>query len=53
MQKYVNQLLEMLQDAHKCRPAPRYLEDPEEMERLRDVIDVDTCQMMKNNHFKN
>jgi hypothetical protein len=41
MQQYVNQLLEMLQEAHNNRPAPRYLELPEEMECLRDVIDVD------------
>jgi hypothetical protein len=31
----------MLQEAYNNRPAPRYLELPEEMECLRDVIDVD------------
>ena len=41
MQNYVNQLLEMLQEAHANRPAPRYLELPEEMECLRDVIDLE------------
>jgi len=41
MQNYVNQLLEMLQEAHTNRPAPRYLELPEEMECLRDAIDLD------------
>ena len=41
MQTYVNQLLEMLQEAHGNRPAPRYLELPEEMECLRDVIDLE------------
>jgi hypothetical protein len=41
MQRYVIQLLEMLQEAKSNRPAPRYLELPEEMECLRDVIDLD------------
>ena len=41
MQKYVDQLLEMLQEAHNNRPAPRYIELPEEMECLRDVIDME------------
>jgi hypothetical protein len=41
MQAYVNQLLEMLQEAHSNRPAPRYLGLSEEMECLRDVIDLD------------
>ena len=41
MQNYVNQLLEMLQEAHGNRPAPRYFELPEEMECLRDVIDLE------------
>jgi hypothetical protein len=41
MQHYVNQLLDMLQEAHSNRPGPRYLELSEEMECLRDVIDVD------------
>ena len=41
MQKYVDQLLEMLQEAHNNRPAPRYIELPEELECLRDVIDME------------
>ena len=41
MQKYVDQLLEMLQEAQSNRPAPRYIELPEEMECLRDVIDME------------
>jgi hypothetical protein len=41
MQKYVTQLLEMLQEAHNNRPAPRYLELPDDMECLRDVIDME------------
>ena len=36
MQNYINQLLEMLQEAHTNRPTLRYLELPEEMECLRD-----------------
>ncbi|MFA7445113.1 MAG: hypothetical protein WCY89_04140 [Flavobacteriaceae bacterium] len=39
MQTYINQLLEILNEAHNNRPAPRYLELPEEMECLRDVIE--------------
>ena len=38
---YVNQLVEMLQEAHGNLPAPRYFELPEEMECLRDVIDLE------------
>ena len=41
MQKYVEQLLEMLREAHNNRPAPRYIELPEEMECLRDTIDLE------------
>jgi len=41
MQRYVDQLLEMLQEAHSNRPAPRYIEIPEELEILRDVIDLE------------
>jgi hypothetical protein len=41
MQHYVTQLLEMLQEAKQNRPSPRYLELPEEMECLRDVIDME------------
>ena len=41
MQHYLTHLLEMLQEAHYNRPAPRYIEIPEEMECLRDVIDME------------
>ena len=41
MQKYVNQLVEILKEAHQNRPSPRYLELPEDMECLRDVIDLE------------
>jgi hypothetical protein len=41
MQKYVDQLLEIMQEAYHNRPAPRYLELPESMEYLRDVIDME------------
>ncbi|MDR2466130.1 MAG: hypothetical protein LBD35_01950, partial [Prevotellaceae bacterium] len=41
MQLYVTQLLEMLHEAKQNRPSPRYLELPEEMECLRDVIDLE------------
>ncbi|MCL2649932.1 MAG: hypothetical protein FWD60_02760 [Candidatus Azobacteroides sp.] len=41
MQKYVNQLAEMLEEAQQNRPSPRYLELPKEIECLRDVIDLE------------
>ena len=41
MQKYIEQLAEMLEEAKQNRPSPRYLELPEEMECLRDVIDLE------------
>ena len=41
MQKYVDQLVEILEEAHHNRPMPRYLELPEDMECLRDVIDLE------------
>ena len=41
MQKYVNQLVEILKEAQQNRPSPRYLELPEDMECLRDVIDLE------------
>jgi hypothetical protein len=41
MQKYVNQLLETLQEAYNNRPAPRYIELSEDMECLRDIIDLE------------
>lgn len=40
MQKYIQQLLELLKTAHDNRPTPSYLELPEEMEALRDVIEL-------------
>ena len=41
MQKYITQLLETLQEAYDNRPAPRYIELSEEMECLRDIIDLE------------
>jgi hypothetical protein len=41
MQKYVNQLLEMMQEAHNNRPAPRQLYLPEEMKGLEDIVDLE------------
>jgi hypothetical protein len=41
MQRYIEQLVEMLQEAHFNKPQPRYLELPEEMECLRDIIDYE------------
>ena len=41
MEKYVKQLLEILREAHNNRPAPRYIELSEDMECLRDVIDME------------
>ena len=41
MQKYVTQLLETLQEAYGNRLAPRYMELPEDMECLRDIIDME------------
>jgi hypothetical protein len=41
MQRYVNQLLEMLQEAHNNRPAPRQLYLPEDMKGLEDIIDLE------------
>jgi hypothetical protein len=41
MQQYINQLLETLREAYNNRPAPRYLELSEDMECLRDIIDMD------------
>jgi len=38
MQQYITQLLELLRHAHNNRPSPLYLELPEDMECLRDVI---------------
>jgi hypothetical protein len=41
MQKYITQLLEMLQEAHSNRPAPRQLYLPEDMQGLEDIIDLE------------
>lgn len=41
METYINQLLEILEEAQNNRPAPRYMELPEEMEALRDVIEME------------
>lgn len=41
MEKYIQQLLELLKTAHDNRPTPSYLELPEEMEALRDVIELE------------
>lgn len=41
MQKYVNQVLEMLQKTQENQPSPTYLELPEEMECLRDVMEFE------------
>lgn len=41
MQRYIEQLIEMLHEAQSHRPAPRLMELPEEMEALRDVIELE------------
>lgn len=41
MNRYIEQLLEMLHEAQSHRPAPRVMELPEEMEALRDVIELE------------
>jgi hypothetical protein len=41
MQKYINQLLELLKEAESNRPSPSYIELPEEMENLRDIIELE------------
>lgn len=41
MQNYINQLLEILQEAQNNRPEPRYFELSEEMEPLRDMIELE------------
>lgn len=41
MNRYVEQLLEILHEAQNNRPLPRYLDLPEEMECLRDMIEFD------------
>lgn len=41
MEKYIEHLLEILQEAHTNRPAPRQLFLPEDMEGLEDLIDLE------------
>lgn len=41
MQTYITQLIEHLQEAKVRKPAPRYLELPEEMQGLEDLIDLE------------
>lgn len=41
MNHYITQLLEILQEAQNNRPLPRYLELPEEMEDLRDIMEIE------------
>ena len=41
MQKYVNQLVEILQEAHGNCPAPRPLFLPDDMKGLEDIIDME------------
>jgi hypothetical protein len=41
MERYTQQLLELLKSAHDNRPTPSYLELPEEMEALRSVIELE------------
>lgn len=41
MQNYINQLLEILQETHNNLPSPRYMELPEEMEDLWDMIEFE------------
>lgn len=41
MEKYIKQLIELLKTAQDNRPTPGYLELPEEMETLRDVIELE------------
>ena len=41
MQRYIEQLIEILREAESNRPAPRLMELPEEMETLRDVIELE------------
>ncbi len=41
MQRYIEQLIEMLREAHDNRPSPSFIELPEEMEDLRDIIEFE------------
>lgn len=42
MEKYVNQLIELLQEAQHRRPSPCKLGLPDEMEWLEDMMDIET-----------
>lgn len=41
MERYIEQLLEILHQAKSNRPSPRHLDLPKEMEALRDVIELE------------
>ncbi|GHT34302.1 hypothetical protein FACS189434_10210 [Bacteroidia bacterium] len=41
MKRYVEQLVEILQEAYSNKPQPRYMELPEEMECLRGIIELE------------
>lgn len=41
MNRYVEQRLDLLREARGNRPSPRYMELPEEMACLRDVIELE------------
>lgn len=41
MEKYINQLIELLREAQHRRPAPRKLDLPEDMKGLEDIIDME------------
>ena len=47
MEKYVNQLVELLQEAHIHRPNLRKLDLPEDMKGLEDVIDIELAMEEK------
>lgn len=47
MEKYISQLTELLQEAQHRRPTPRYLDLPEEMEGLEDIIDAEMAMAGK------
>lgn len=53
MEKYVTQLLEILQAAEENKPAPTQIDLPEEMEGLREIIEMERSlkedeQLMEN-----
>jgi len=41
MEKYINQLIEDLREAHPRKPSPRKIELPEEMKGLEDIVDLE------------